>query len=166
MLRAVQTASAVGQCLNLHPIGLEMLHESGGVFLGDDTLGEVEPALGKSVEYFQSEYPEMVIPKDLNSEGWWGKRPYEVLAQRQERAGNLLSFLLEQHGRTSDRIALISHGDFLNVFLSKVVGFPTSDGIWFSSHNTGITRIDFRERRRRIVYQNRTSHLPPSLLTA
>ena len=74
--------------------------------------------------------------------------------------------MLEKHGGTSDRVAMISHGDFFNEFLAVVTGAPKRDGLWYTSHNTGITRIDFKGIDRRVVYMNRTSHLPPDMLTA
>ena len=82
MLRAVETALRVGNCLNLRPVGSELLHESGGVYLGDETKGDVIPTLGKSASFFRQYFPELQLPPELLREGWWGGRPFEILEQR------------------------------------------------------------------------------------
>jgi broad specificity phosphatase PhoE len=100
----------------------------------------------------------------LGEAGWWN-RPFEEREQRLARAQRFLHDLLERHGQTDDRVAVVSHGAFYNYFLSALLDWPRKDGYWFMLNNAAITHIDFSESRVALVYLNRFEYLPQELVT-
>lgn len=165
MVRAVATGAAIAQQTGVPMQGMDCLHECGGIYLDDVVTGQPVGQPGKTREYFQEHFPEMVLPETLDGRGWWGKRPYEGEDLRFPRAQQLLKDIIDLHGDTQDRVALISHGGFYNEFLAAIFGGPRKRGLWFMINNTGITRVDYHHGRFDLVYQNRTDHLPSELLT-
>jgi 2,3-bisphosphoglycerate-dependent phosphoglycerate mutase len=165
MVRAVATGVAIARQTGMSIQGWECIHECGGIYLDDPSSGERVGMAGKNQEYFLSQYPELDLPVGLDGKGWWGKRSYENEEERFPRAQQVLRDLLERHGDTLDRVALISHAGFYNEFLAAVLGGSRKKGVWFGLNNTGITRIDYRAGTYMVVYQNRTDHLPADLLT-
>lgn len=173
MVRSIQTGRFLSSRLGLPLEALSDLHEGGGIFLKNQSSGELVGMPGNNLAYFQDHYPDLVLPGDMNPDGWWN-RPFEDYGQRPARAARMLKLILSLHADSDDRVALISHGGFYNYFLSQVLGIPErtivetdtlSSGAWLSLHNTGITRIDFLPRERRLVYHNRVDFLPSDLIT-
>jgi 2,3-bisphosphoglycerate-dependent phosphoglycerate mutase len=62
-------------------------------------------------------------------------------------------------------VAVISHGGFYNNYMSALLGLAANDGYWFALHNTGVTRIDFRDDSVGLVFLNRVDFLPQELIT-
>ena len=73
--------------------------------------------------------------------------------------------MTERHGRTEDRVAVVSHGGFYNFFLTTLLNTAPGDGFWFNLNNTGLTRLDFRDEGVSLTYANRLEHLPAELIT-
>ena len=109
MVRAVVTATTVGDALGLPVFGWEDLHEEWGIYLDDPETGARVGLPGKSRVYFEERYPRLVLPDGMNEEGWWS-RPAEPIEDRLPRARRILHDLLERHGGSEDRVALVSHG--------------------------------------------------------
>ena len=166
MVRSVATGAVVAKKLGLPLVAWVNVHERGGIYLEDPTTGEVTGLPGKDRAYFEEQFPGLRIPEDdMQDSGWWDGRPFEQREQWPERARGFLKDLLERHGGTGDRVALISHGGFYNDFLRILLGLPAGTDIWFTLFNAGITRIDFNEDRTSILYHNRMDYLPPELIT-
>lgn len=164
MIRAVQTGSIIARKLGITLEGWEELHEQGGIYLEDEVTGEKKRLPGKSREYFEKHYSELILPEKFIDSGWWNRRPFEKPEESMLRAKLFLGSLREKHGGTEDRVAVISHGGFYNDILNNLLGILANNG-WFSIYNTGITRINFFSDRFDIIYQNRTDHLTPELIT-
>jgi 2,3-bisphosphoglycerate-dependent phosphoglycerate mutase len=164
MVRAVATGDIISRVLNLPLVAWEDLHEWGGIFLKDDQTGENVGLPGNDRAYFETFYPDLVLPESLNNGGWWD-RPYETPEQTPARAQRFLSALIERHGETEDRVAVISHGGFYNTLMTALFNLPGRDGLWFALNNTAITRIDFSEQRILVVYLNRLGFLPKELVS-
>ncbi len=164
MIRAVETGVVVARTLNIPLIGLEHLHESGGLYLDDSATGQPIGQAGYPRSYFARHYPELVVPGSCDESGWWKCRPYEAHELAMLRSERFVQELLAQHGGTTDRVAVISHGDFYNCFLRSLFKMQTSNG-WFTLNNAGITRIDFRGDDFSLVYANRVDFLPRQLVT-
>jgi 2,3-bisphosphoglycerate-dependent phosphoglycerate mutase len=164
MLRAVATANEVAEALDLPLLVWEDVHEVGGLYLDDESTGEKIGQPGCSRSYYAETYPRMVLPKTLSEQGWWN-RPFEVAVERPLRAQRFLADLIRRHGCTQDHVAVISHGDFFNLFLGAVLGIPIPEQFWFSMNNVAITRFDFDASSVTIVYTNRVDHLPRDLVT-
>ena len=81
-------------------------------------------------------------------DGWWN-RPHESMEQQARRARRVVGELIERHGGTDDRVAIVSHGGFYNFVLAELLGMQADNGFWFNINNTGITRFNFEARRHR-----------------
>ena len=164
MERAVATGTAVSRRCNLPLVAWPEVHEQLGIFLADEQTGQLVGRPGKSRSYFQEHYPDLRLPESLNEHGWWN-RPVETEAEWKQRARDFLSELRRRHGGGEVRVAVVTHGGFYHVVIMALTGGSGPDGLWFSMHNTGITRIDFRPTHISIVYHNRLDHLSPELVS-
>lgn len=164
MIRAVLTADIVGQTLGLDPVGWVDLHEGGGIWLVDESTGEPMGLPGNPRSLLTQRFPRLHIPPEVGEAGWWN-RPFETKEERLPRARRVIARLLERHGGTEDRVALISHGNFYNYFLCAALGVFKGENFWFVSNNTGISRLDFNEGGVDVLYLNRTDHLPPEMIS-
>ncbi|MBI4785743.1 MAG: histidine phosphatase family protein [Chloroflexi bacterium] len=163
MVRAVATGTVVAQALNLPLVGWQDLHESGGLYLEDERTEERVGQCGPNRAFFERHYPRLVLPDSCDDVGWWN-RPFEEHDQAMARARRFLTELLERHGRSDDRVAVISHGDFYNCVLRTLFQIEKAVG-WFDLNNAGITRMDFEKEKFRLVYANRVEFLSPELVT-
>jgi 2,3-bisphosphoglycerate-dependent phosphoglycerate mutase len=172
MLRAVATGTAVAQALDLPLVAWEDIHEQGGIFLHDEESGQRRGLAGSDRAYFATHYPHLLLPEPFSAGGWWNHRPYEPYEEVPARARRFLDALLARHGRTDDRVAIISHGGFYHALLSILLNYTTPNSdldeprhIWFQINNTAITRIDFVAEAIVVMYLNRVDFLPPELIT-
>lgn len=165
MVRAVQTGMEVSRAVGVPLVAWEELHEEGGIYLDDEGTGEPVGLPGKTRSFFESNYPEFVLPEELGEDGWWRGRPYEEDPLRWQRSQSVVETLLERHYNTNDRVAIVSHGGFYNLFIHTLLGLPRRNGVWFTMFNAGITRMDFLERETNVVYQNRVDFLPPDMVS-
>jgi 2,3-bisphosphoglycerate-dependent phosphoglycerate mutase len=164
MVRAVATATVVSRACDLRPVAWPEVHEQLGIFLADEQTGELVGRPGKSRSYFERHYPDLQLPESLNEHGWWN-RPVETEKEWKQRARDFLAELHRRHGTGEDRVAVVTHGGFYHEVILALTGGAGTDGLWFTMHNTGITRIDFHPTHTSIVYHNRLEHLPPELLS-
>jgi 2,3-bisphosphoglycerate-dependent phosphoglycerate mutase len=166
MIRAVQTAAELGQAIDVSPRIWPDWHEAGGIWLEQD--GVRVGRVGKNRTELLERFPQLHLPDEIAEAGWWS-RPYETEDQLLPRAKRVWQGLLERHGNTQDRVAVISHGHFYAFVMAVALNVPIDQGrVWFAKHNTGITRLDHRENAfdsTVLVYQNRLSHLPGHLVT-
>ncbi len=164
MVRAVATGQVLAESLNLPLRAWPDLHECGGLYLDDSTTGEPVGWPGPNRAYFEQHSPGLILPETLGDEGWWN-RPFETKEERLPRAQRVVRDLLERHGGTDDRVAVISHGGFYNYVLMAVLNLPLREGFWFGLNNAAITRIDFVDGRADLMYLNRAEHLSDDLVT-
>jgi 2,3-bisphosphoglycerate-dependent phosphoglycerate mutase len=164
MVRAVATATEVSRSCNLPLVAWPEVHERMGIFLEDERTGELIGQPGKSRSYFEKHYPELQLPDSLNEHGWWS-RPAETEPQWKQRTRDFLAELRRRHGNGEDRVAVVTHGGFYHEVLLALSGGSDSEGVWFTLHNTGMTRIDFRSTHTAVIYHNRLQHLPLRLVS-
>ena len=107
-----------------------------------------------------------MLPQHFASHGWW-HRPHEELPELLTRAKRVQEGLLQRHGDSSHRVALITHGGFHNFFLSQLIDVtePEERTHWFHLNNVGISHISFEEHKIRLNYLNRVDFLPANLIT-
>lgn len=163
MLRAVQTGSIVSEMTGLPLDGWVDAHEEGGLFLEDEDTGERSGKPGFTRGHFEQHFPRLRLPQDVGDGGWWD-RAFEEEEERIERAQRFLRALLDRHGSTEDRVAVISHGGFYNTLMHLILNVPLDSKVWFGMNNTGITRLDFVNETV-VVYMNSVRHLPGDLMT-
>jgi 2,3-bisphosphoglycerate-dependent phosphoglycerate mutase len=164
MVRAVATGTAIARTLDLPLVAWEDLHEWGGIYLEDEQTGERVGQAGRNRAYFEAHYPDFVLPDSLGEAGWWN-RPFEELEQRLTRAKGFWRDLMERHGQTDHRVAVVSHGGFYRYLLADILNLPEREGYWFALNNAAITRIDFDDERIGLIYLNRADFLPKELVT-
>ena len=188
MIRAVATADIVARCLGIPPVAWPDLHETGGIFHYDPESEEVTGLPGNPRAYFETHFPTLRLPADLDERGWWD-RPFEAYEERPVRAERVLDELLARHGGAEDRVAFVSHGGFYNHLLAAILDLPNVDlprpepaeseeeekaaesqksqrRPWFILNNAAISRIDFDpEDRTRLIYMNRADYLPLEWIT-
>lgn len=164
MDRAIATASYVAQRLSIPLEARDDIHECGGIWELDPDTGERRGLPGRNREALLAAYPALLVPESVGNDGWWN-RPYEETSNRRDRAARALSKLLNRHGGTDDRVALVSHGDFFNWFAACALGIADTESLWLNKNNTSITRFDFLETRVVLQYLNRTEHLAEDLIT-
>lgn len=165
MIRTLDTIKPfIGQT-DIQPAIWEDLHEQGGVWDIDQKTEERVGFPGLTPDYIRANYHNYSIPESMNPNGWWN-RPYEEGEACFQRAGDILGTLIQAHGKTDHRIALITHSYLINCFLYQLFGLSaTKQGYLFVVNNTSISRIDFIHQRRMLVYQNRIDFLPAELVT-
>jgi len=166
MTRAVATATAVAKALHMPLTARDDLFETGGIYLEDESTGELHGRPGGTRSYYQKHFPECQLPDTVTEAGWWN-RPYEPANECMPRAKRLLQDLLARHGDSDDRVALVSHGSFFNFLLAAAVNLPdpATSPTWFLLNNASLTRFDFKDKQTGVVYMNRTDFLPRTLIT-
>ncbi|UCC63034.1 MAG: histidine phosphatase family protein [Anaerolineae bacterium] len=164
MIRAVATGTIVATALDLPLVAWKDVHEFGGIYRNDEGTNERIGLPGNDRAYFGAHYPGLVLPDSLGEGGWWN-RPYEQPEERPPRARRFLNELLDRHGATDDRVAVVSHGGFFNHLLRAVLNLPEDSGCWFSMNNAAVTRIDFGEGEVAVRYLNRVDFLPSEFIT-
>jgi 2,3-bisphosphoglycerate-dependent phosphoglycerate mutase len=165
MVRSVRTGAIAAKRLGLVLHGLQEIHERGGIYLRSYNSQEDKCLPGNDRDFFSTHFPDFVLPEGFIDSGWWDSRPVETSEECQARAANFIQQLHEKHGGTQAQVAVISHGGFYNDFLNTLLSLPHDENHWFSMYNTGITRIDFRDSKNVLVYQNRVEHLSAKMIT-
>ncbi|MCK4449876.1 MAG: histidine phosphatase family protein [Anaerolineae bacterium] len=164
MVRAVATGTIIARVLGLPLVAWEEAHESGGIYRRGEQTDERIGQAGHNRAYFEAHYPDLVLPESLGESGWWN-RPFEEPELRLPRAQRFLRDLIERHGHTDDRVAVVSHGGFYNYLLVTILNLPGREGYWFVMNNAAISRIDFNDEEIRLMYLNRVDFLPKELIT-
>ena len=164
MVRSVATGTYVSKAVGLPLVAWPEVHECGGIYEDGEDEDERIGLPGYPRSYFEKNYAHLVLPETLTEEGWWN-RPFEAHNLRPLRAQRVLEALLERHGRTDDRVAIVSHGGFYMEFMRVLFGIANRQ-CWYTMFNTAISRIDFRSTGEiALIYHNRTDHLPEKLIT-
>lgn len=169
--RAVQTGTAISKATGVPLVAWEIVHEWGGIYDTDVETKKNTGLPGPNRDYFTERFPEFMLPDTLGKEGWWN-RPHEERPQTVERVRRFYSELLERHGKTDDRVGIVTHGGFTAVFLLLLTESFTDENdtrlekhVWFAHNNTGITRINFSGDYIQLAYMNDINHLPAELIT-
>ncbi|NUM48918.1 MAG: histidine phosphatase family protein [Anaerolineales bacterium] len=171
MLRATETAHLIAERLDMPIYGRTDLHEWGGVYEVEPESGTRTGLPGPDAAYFAEHFPRVILPADFNPAGWWN-RPHEPQTDVPARARRVLKFIRKQHLGTDDRVLIVTHGGFINLFLDTLLGVTPKRAIknlaneqWFVTNNTALARIDMGENFTGLIYLNRTVHLSDDLLT-
>jgi 2,3-bisphosphoglycerate-dependent phosphoglycerate mutase len=152
-------------------VACEPIHEIGGIFEIVDDFDNRIGLPGPNRDFFERNYPSVVLPDSLGDDGWWN-RPYERREMSIYRARLFWIELMSRHGQSDDRVAMVTHAGFFQTLMNLVLGYAklnqVSDVdryIWFAMNNASITRLDVTDDRIRLVYLNRLDHMPAELIT-
>ena len=164
MLRALQTARPIGAELGLAPEVWVDLHEAGGVWLDrGDGRGRVGHG-GLTRSEMQVRFAGFSLRDDVTDDGWWDGT-FEARGELVARAGRVADEIRDMLSGAEERIALVSHGTFLSLLVQHLLFGRHLPRSRFSSHNTGISRLDFSDGRCMVRYLNRVDHLSEDLVT-
>lgn len=167
MHRALQTAQPLGRAIGLQPEIWIDIHEHGGIYL-EEGEGRFTGYPGRTRAEIEAEFPGYVIPQGVSERGWWrselGQEP------RAAAFGRAIATAWELRRRAEaepdSRIALVSHGTFIDALLKAIFGQLPSRQFFYLHYNTGITRLDFMDKDRVLIrFGNRTAHLTPDQLS-
>lgn len=165
MVRSMETALAIAKGANLKPAAWIDLHETGGIWEGDEETGKPVGKPGNNRAYFEERFPDFDLPASLGEEGWWNK-PMERSADVKIRADRFTKDLFEKHGSTDDHVAAVGHGLFYSYVMNRLLRIPSGTKVRFAVNNVAITRLDFLDNDVVMMrYQNRTDFLPSDLIT-
>jgi 2,3-bisphosphoglycerate-dependent phosphoglycerate mutase len=164
MWRSLATAQPVGRALGLSVEVWVNIHEIGGIYL-EEATGFVGYG-GKTRQELLDEYPGYVLPAAITDRGWWMESLETDLARR-ARAYTVAAQLRGWAAEGNDqRIAMVSHGGFLNDLLKALLDIPLGRTGFLQHCNTAISHLEFQPEGRVMVdYVNRVDHLPPELIT-
>ena len=167
MLRALHTATIIGDSLGLAPHVFVGLDEMGGIFEERELEGRVFlPGLNRSE--MREVCPNVILPDDVTDDGWWFSEWEESGEPGQMSYENGLAFiehLKANHLGSDERIAAVSHGGSGSKFLEALFGLPNIGYTRFAQHNTAVSKIVMTEERIQLRYLNRTDHLPKGDIT-
>lgn len=171
MTRAIQTATPIAKETGLPLLTWEEIHESGGIFLEDPETGENNGLPGPNRTYFEATFPHLQLPDTLGETGWWN-RPMETREQAFQRAIAFSQALIDRHGDSNDRVAIVTHAGFTFAVMAALLGLnPSHDTLGESRrarvvvNNTSITRFQVDGEYVRLIYFNRLDHLPTEIIT-
>lgn len=164
MERSVQSGQIISERLNLPLVADLDIHENGGIYDRNPETDEAVGLPGKDHAFFEANYPDLVLPKEMHAKGWWN-RPFETREVYAERARRVVRTLRERHGGSGDTIILVSHGGFYNYFLSAVLNIQRPEHIWFELFNGAVTLINMNNENAEIMYCNRYSFMPTDLVS-
>jgi len=164
MYRSLQTVQPVSRASGLAPRIWVDIHEEGGMFLnhggGDGLVGYP----GRTRSEILAEFPDYVLPTSFDETGWWNK-DHEDPASLLVRATKV-SEQLREMAKTEDRVAIITHGAFMNALLNAIFGQISEGHMYYRHHNTAISRLYMDgDGRFEVLYLNSTVHLNPESIS-
>ena len=124
MYRSLQTVQPISKSLGLAPKIWIDIHEEGGMYLnhgGDE--GRVGYP-GRTRSKILSEFPNYHLPTSFNDAGWWNK-DHEDPSSLLVRATKVAEQLHEM-APNEDRVAIITHGGFMNALLNPYSPFGSN----------------------------------------
>ncbi len=168
MHRALLTALPVGQALGINPEVWIDIHEHGGMYL-EAPDGSITGYPGRTRDEIAAEFPHYAIPESVTEKGW-----YRIESGHEERGvfyGRAIRVAVELRRRAEDpetanqRIAIITHGTFIDALIKAFLNALPSRSHFFMHYNSAITRLDFDSERVLMRYMNRIDHLPSDLIS-
>lgn len=166
MWRTLQTSWPIAKALQLKPEVWIDIHEHGGIFHGNPRHGDVVSLPGLTRQEIIEKFPGYQLPDAITETGWWDGG-YEEMEGCYERAAMVANTLRDwAPDMADDRIALVSHGTFLDSLIKALLGHDFASQLYYTHYNTAITRIDFTPKGFLLLrYLNRTEHLTPTLIS-
>ena len=170
MLRALETATAVGESLGMAPHAWIDVHEVGGIWLEEE--GEIRQLFGMSRRDVAGRFQDTVIDESFAEDGWW-PGGLETGEERVRRAASVARALWARAEEDS-RIGVVSHGGFMSELVAALIrpiGHQAGDevaesGLYYEHDNTAMTRMHLKaDKSLSIRYLNRCDHIPQELFS-
>ena len=164
MLRSLQTAQPLKEALGIAPKVWVEIHERGGMFLdhGEDRASVGYPGLTRSE--ILAKYPDYQLASEITEAGWWN-RDREDDPTASGRAIRVAEDLVAMSD-TERRVAIISHGAFINILFKALLDQLPGNHIYYRHNNTGISRISIKKGcTTEVISLNRLDHLPSGMVS-
>lgn len=173
MKRAVATAAALGDALDL-PISVDAgPYEVNGVYLGEyrghETVGTPHPGSPASALRLLSSRLE--LPPEVDETGWY-RRPFETPDAAWTRARALVADLRRRSDGSDDLIGVVCHEWIIQYLLRALCDWPPeADGslpVWLEVNNTGHVLLEpgaHADHRLVVRWVNRLDHLAADDIT-
>lgn len=153
LTRALETASEISATLGLSISAWPDLAEKWGSRCDVVTRSDIV-----------RRWPEVILPADM-PERWWPEKLPEDEPAAYVRAARVEEAMRRRFEATEARVALVGHGTFGAILMSRFLGAPPCGYTRFSQSNCCISVIEVLPGRAKMVFQNRTAHLPANLIT-
>lgn len=157
--RALETADELRLTTGLAPEVRIDLHEKGGCVSGTAAPHFVGRA-GMTRDEILGAYPHCRLEAAIDGEGWWRCQPMEAAEQARLRAARLLQQTRADFATGDERVAFITHGDFLLLFLSVFHALPL-----VLAFNASVTHIHMTPTTTELIDFNSVTHLPDHMLS-
>lgn len=163
--RALETMAPYMKIGEVMPEAWCDLHEQGGVMHGV-SLETFEGWPGMTRDEMLAAFPAVQLPDDIDHRGWWKCRPYEPIERAVLRAERVAVRLREDFAHTDERVVLITHGLFMSLLISALMGLPWAGYDRFGDiANTAVTRFTVTREYNRLGLLNCVRHLPEEWIT-
>ena len=164
MYRSLQTVQPVARSLELEPQIWVDLHEEGGMYLDHKGDRGMVGYPGRSRSEIEAEFPGYHLPREITESGWW-TQGHEEMAEVATRA-NRVSKQLKEMSDWEEKVAIITHGFFIDFLLKALLGHGSGEDIFYRHHNTAISRLSMRPGERvDVLNLNRVDHLDPDMVS-
>lgn len=168
MRRALQTAAPIAAALGVTPEVWVDIHEHGGMYLEQDGVITGFPGLTRTE--IAADFPTYTIPEAVGENGWYDpQKGHESFAGAYGRALSVATELRKRAAdpaRRGERVALVTHGTFLDGLLKAFFNQLPSRHLYYLHYNTGFTRLDFLDTERLLLrFVNRGTHLPREMIS-
>jgi broad specificity phosphatase PhoE len=174
MLRALQTASPLAKALNLPVRVWADICEYGGVYLDNEGIPTGEGFPGLTRPQIMERFPFAEPDDAITDAGWWDlSLGRETLPHVVMRVMKVIG-VLEEFAATDERIALVTHGLFIDYLIKAILNQLPShhDQLFYAQHNTAVNYFIIEEQRgdyytdRFVGYLNNRAHLSHELWTS
>ncbi len=160
--RALETARVLAGSGRIPVWVWRDVHEQGGCYSGylpEQRVGR--PGLTR--HQIEQDYPSFVIDDSIDTEGWWGARPYETWQEAGLRARRVIDRLIGELTPFYQSVAVVTHADFMRLLLLSLspLQLPV-ERISESILNTSVTILGVASPAVCRVW-NSVEHLPPDM---
>ncbi len=164
MDRAIQSGLIISKKLSLTLNAHLDIHENGGLYSEDPLTAERNGVPGRNPKELLTLYPDLILPKGTNPNGWWN-RPFEERETRRIRAKKVLNEFKDRYWNREEILIVITHGGFYNYLLRAALELRDDTNVWFDLFNAAITLIEISEDFFNLIYCNRYDFMPREIVT-
>ncbi|MBQ12627.1 MAG: hypothetical protein CMJ45_13890 [Planctomyces sp.] len=163
--RTLQTTAVVAAATGLKPEVWIDLHEQGGCQSGaSPEVYEGQPGMTRCE--ILEEFGEWDLPEEIDEQGWWKSRRWELPEESETRARRLTASLVTDFSDRTTRVAMITHGMFKQILVSALLDRPFIGVEWLGNlHNTAVSQLRLSAGGSTIDSYNDSSHLPPEMIS-
>ncbi len=161
-LRTMQTIRPTAKLLNMNPQIRTQIYEAGGCFDGYRP-GELKGKPGMTHQEISTQFPEMLIPTDIDHQGWYKRTSFENWEEATKRAEQQANLLKNEFIGSNKSIICTVHADLIGLMMAVFCEHDLSMANTTVS-NTSVTLLSFKANATNtpdVISFNDASHLNP-----